>query len=591
MSAAGRRRAPVRRALSDRSVLLLGLVVVAVVIYAVRLVQLQAVDASALAGAALENRLETRPVPAQRGDLLDRHGVVLATSVERVTVTADQQLVAEYEDPDDPRRAGPRAAAARLSPLLGVDPATLTATLTGDKNFVVVAKDVDLATWKKVDALDVTGIFYESSPARDYPAGEVGAPVLGFVGAEGAGLAGVELAAEGHLHGTDGWQQYERSGSSGMGEIPGGAALDSPPVDGDDITLTIDRDLQWRAEQALQEAMAASGAASATAVVLDVRTGEILALAAVPGFDPRDPGAVVAEQRGNSAVSDVFEPGSTSKVVTMAAVLEDGIAEPTTQYVVDDRIERGGHVFKDSHPHPRQQLTLAGILAESSNTGTVAASEAMEPQRLHDWLARFGFGARTAVELPGESPGLLPPADSWSGTQRYTVTFGQGISVTALQMAAVYQTIANGGVRIEPRVVAGRTDAHGRWIPQSTPGRHRVISADTATTMTRILESVVDDGTGTSAAVPGYRVAGKTGTAQRYDEACGGYCGYTASFAGYAPAEDPRVVVSVAVQDPVTGIYGGTTAAPVFSTIMSAALASMAVPASTSSAEPFPLTW
>lgn len=575
-----------------RLLFLLGGTLVIVSLYAGRLVQLQAVDASALAESALDNRLVQRTVPAQRGDVLDRDGAVLATSAERVTVTADQQLVAMYADPDDPRRAGPRAAAARLAPVLGVDVAQLADILTGDSRFVVVARDVDPETWRQVSELRVTGLFSEASSARDYPAGEVGAGVIGFVGSDGTGLAGIELAHDDSLTGTDGWLRYERSGDRDYREIPGGAAAAQPPQDGDDLVLTIDRDLQWQAEQAVTDAVTRSGARSGTAVVLDARTGEVLAMAASPGFDPRDVSGVTAERLGNSAVSEVFEPGSTSKVLTMAAVLEDGLGVPTTPFTVPDRIERAGRTFKDSHSHPTLQLTLAGVLTDSSNTGTIMASDDMSAERLQHWFERFGLGRTTGIGLPGESGGLLPPAGSWSSSQRYTVVFGQGLSVTALQMASVYQTLANDGIRVEPTVVAGRRTDTGAVVPASAARSDQVVSPETAATLTRMLESVVTDGgTGEAAAVPGYRVAGKTGTAQRYDEACGGYCGYTASFAGYAPAEDPRVVVSVAVQDPTRGIYGGTTAAPVFAEIMRAALAEEHVPQSTTAPQPYPLTW
>jgi cell division protein FtsI (penicillin-binding protein 3) len=581
------------RPTTARLSVLLGGALAVVALYSGRLVQLQAVDASALADRALDNRLVQRTVPAARGDILDRDGAVLATSLERVTVTADQLLVASYVDPTDPRRAGPRAAAAQVAPILGLDVAEVAATLTGNSRYVVVARDVDPQTWRVIADRRITGLFREAATSRDYPAGEVGAAVIGFVGSDGGGLGGVESGQDPVLTGEDGWVRYERSGETrGYREIPGGAAAHSPPVDGDDLVLTVDRDLQWQTERALTEAVARSGARSGTAVVLDSRTGDVLSLASVPGFDPADVADLPAERLGNPTISEVFEPGSTSKVITMAAVLEDGIADPLTPFTVPDRVERGGSTFKDSHPHETLQLTLTGILAESSNTGTIMASDPMSAQRLQHWFERFGLGSTTGVGLPGESGGLLPPADQWSGSQRYTVTFGQGLSLTALQMASVYQTIANDGVRVPPGIVRGRTTPEGRWIAAPARQAVQVVSADTAITLRRMMESVVDEGgTGEAAAVPGFRVAGKTGTAQRYDEACGGYCGYTASFAGVAPAEDPRIVVSVAIQEPTRGIYGGTTAAPAFAAIMQAALAEEHVPHSTASPQPFPLTW
>jgi cell division protein FtsI (penicillin-binding protein 3) len=269
------------------------------------------------------------------------------------------------------------------------------------------------------------------------------------------------------------------------------------------------------------------------------------------------------------------------------------VVAPTTPFEVADTIVRGGSRFKDSHPHPVQRLTVAGVLAESSNVGTILTGEALSNEQLHAWFRQFGYGRPSGLGLPGESPGMLAEPASWSGSQRYTVMFGQGVSVNAVQIASVFQTVANDGVRVEPSVVVGTRDGDGTLSPRPTGQAERILTAETAATVRSMLESAVsgENGTGENAVVPGYRVAGKTGTAQRYSEACGGYCGYTASFIGYAPAEAPEIVVAVIVQDPRTAIFGGSTAAPVFQKIMSAALAAEGVPASAVVHEPFPLTW
>lgn len=562
-------------------------------LYAGRLFEIQALDASALASSALDERLRNNTVLAERGEILDRDGDVLASTAGMRDITVDQRLVATYQDPDDPRRAGPRAAADRLAPVIGMDVETVAQALTGDAPFGFVARDISPEVWRKVVDLRVVGIFSVETSRRTYPAGSVAAGIVGHVDAEGIGAGGLERAMQETLAGEDGWSRFEVSGESRAARpIPGGAAEELAPVDGQDVQLTIDRDLQWQAESAAAEAVAQSGAQSASVVVQDVRTGELLALATVPSFDPNDPGAANPADLGNRAVSEVFEPGSTSKVITIAAALEEGVVEPGTQFSVADSIERGGTTFGDSHPHPVQQLTVAGILAESSNVGTILAAEQMDNDTLHAWFRAFGYGERTGIELPGETPGLLAAPEDWSGSQRYTVMFGQGVSVNALQVSSVFQTIANDGVSIAPTVVTGTRSADGRLLPEPTGRAERVLSEETATTMQSILESAVGEGgTGGNAVVDGYRVAGKTGTAQRYDDTCGGYCGYTASFAGFAPADDPSVVVSVSVQDPVRGYYGGTTAAPVFQKVMSAALASQAVPASGQVHTPLPLTW
>jgi cell division protein FtsI (penicillin-binding protein 3) len=563
-------------------------------LYAGKLFQIQALESTALAQDALDQRLRTSPLLAHRGDVVDRDGQVIAATVERRHVTVDQTLVATYVDPEDPRRAGPRAAAARLAPVLGMDVGTLTDRLDGDKRFAYVVKDIEPEVWRQVAELRIVGLFSEQASRRTYPSGPVAAGVVGFVGEDGAGLGGLEMSLDDMLKGEDGYLRYEVSGESRSARpIPGGATEEKEPVDGADVVLSLDRDLQWMAEDALADAVRTSGAESATAVAMRVDTGELLVLANAPGFDPNDPAAADAADRGNRAVTEVFEPGSTSKVITVAAALEEGVVAPTTGFEVADTIVRGGTRFKDSHSHPVQRLTTAGVLAESSNVGTILAGEPLSNEQLHAWFDAFGYGRPTGLGLPGESPGLLADPADWSGSQRYTVMFGQGVSVNSVQIASVFQTIANGGVRVEPSVVVGTRDGDGTLTPRPTGRAEQVLTPETAATVTSMLESAVagETGTGANAVVPGYRVAGKTGTAQRYDEACGGYCGYTASFVGFAPAEDPEIVVAVMVQDPTRGIFGGTTAAPVFQKIMSASLAAEGVPASTRPEQPFPLTW
>jgi cell division protein FtsI (penicillin-binding protein 3) len=302
-------------------------------------------------------------------------------------------------------------------------------------------------------------------------------------------------------------------------------------------------------------------------------------MAATPTFDPADPGAVPAKDRGNPAVSDVFEPGSTNKVITMAAAVDAGVLTPQSPIVVPPTLTRGGTVFHDAETHGEENLTLAGVLAVSSNIGTILASEKVGTTRLYDYLRAFGLGQRTGIGFPGESKGLLSDPSTWSASQRYTIPFGQGISVTALQVASVYATIANGGVRVTPTLVKGIETDDGGFAPATTMTRTRVVSESTATQVEHMLEAVTtDEGTAPKAAITGYRVAGKTGTAQRVDPTCGCYRGYTASFVGFAPADDPKLVVLVVLDNPIRGHYGGTVAAPVFKDVMSFALETEKIP-------------
>jgi cell division protein FtsI (penicillin-binding protein 3) len=347
------------------------------------------------------------------------------------------------------------------------------------------------------------------------------------------------------------------------------------------VQLTIDRDIQWRAQQAIAEQVRKTRARSGSVIVMDPRTGHILAMATAPTFDPAAPAKARDEDLLNRAVTEVFEPGSTNKVITAAGVMEEAGVRPETEFVVPWRMQRNGRVFHDSHSHGVQRLTFGGVLATSSNVGTILAGERISKEQLHKYLRAFGFGQPTGLRFPGESDGLLPAPQRWYGAQRYTIAFGQGVSVTALQMASVYATIANRGVRVPPMLVAGTTDDRGTVTPITGRPHQRVISERTAAELSRMLEGVTsEEGTAPAAKVPGYRVAGKTGTAERPNPQCNCYRGggYTASFAGYAPADAPRLVAQVVLQDPKRGHYGGEVAAPVFKDVMSYALQSRKIP-------------
>ncbi len=559
-------------------------VCIALSLFAVQLLRLQALDASAMAQQALGSRLTTVPVNAARGQIVDREGVVLATSLDRFNVTVDQKTIAKYSrlqrDPATGRTdrvvLGVENAAQALAPVLRMKVADVRAALQGTRRFAYVKKGLTPQEWRQVDALQIPGIYPERTSQRAYPAGGVGASVVGFVGKDGTPLAGLELKLDKLLQGTDGSITYERDPAGRR--IPTGAIQRKPAVPGATVRLTIDRDLQWKAEQAIEAKVKESGALSGTVVVM-AKDGRVLALANAPTFDPNVPSKAKPANLSNRALSEVYEPGSTSKVMTAAAALEEGAVTPMTPFSVPDQIRRAGKTFNDAESHPVERLTFAGVLAKSSNVGTIMAGERLPPSTMYSYLTRFGIGQPSGLGFPGESRGILAQPQDWSGSQRYTVLFGQGVSLTSLQAAGVFQTIANDGVRVEPQLVAGTVRADGTLTVSPAGRRVRVVSDRTAETLRRMLEGVVSkDGTAPQAMIPGYRVAGKTGTAQRYDPGCGCYRGYTGSFIGMAPADDPQLVVAVALQRPLRGYYGGTVAAPVFKDVMTYALQKLQIP-------------
>ena len=564
-----------------------------------RLVQVQGLDASALAAEALGNRLLEVRVPAVRGDITDASGVVLAGTVERRDVTVDQRVVGEYrKEVDGPTQAGDAptvrqvgvAGAARdLAPLLGMSVGEVREKLTGDRRFAYVKRGVTPQVWRQISDLAIPGVLSEVSAERVYPAGAVAGNLLGFLGSDGTPLAGLEMTRDEVLSGTDGMRRYEQARRGQR--IPTDKASDVEPVPGGDVRLTLDRDLQWYAQQVVGEQVAEAGAEWGSVVVLEVGTGRILALAEAPSVDPNDPGSVPAEDRGTRALRDVIEPGSTAKVITAAAAIEEGIVSPEDRFEIPyTYTTENGQTFRDSSPHELERLTFAGVLGKSSNTGTVMVGEQMSRQKRYEYLRAFGMGEPTGLGFPGETRGILHPYEQWDGRTEYAVLFGQGFSVNMLHSAQVFATIANDGVRVAPRLVDGTVDPDGTYHREPPPETRRVVSPQTAAAVRSMLEgAVAEGGTGGNAAVPGYRVAGKTGTAQAPLD--GRYSGYTSSFIGMAPAEDPQLVVAVTLQRPVNGHYGGTVAAPVFADVMAYALQLKRVPTSGEEPDLVPLTW
>ncbi|RSS52056.1 penicillin-binding protein 2 [Streptomyces sp. WAC01280] len=570
----------------------LGLTLV-MLVFVVRLLQVQAVDASAYAAKADRYRFQDHTLSAERGEITDRNGIALAASVDAYDITADPKL---FTPEESKLSDAPEQAAALLAPILDKDPAELAKKLRTPKSrYTLLARKQTPQVWNQIKDLKkvygeksratggtgvnlLGGVLSEPSTKRVYPNGELAAGILGYVNAEGKGAGGVESMLDPELAGKDGKIRFTESGGR---QVPTAGSQGTPAVPGSDIELTIDRDIQWAAQQAITEQVKKSKADRGYVVVQDTRTGEVLAMANAPGFDPNDLSAANAASMGNAALQDAYEPGSTSKVMSMAAVLEEGKATPGTHVTVPNRLHRGDRLFQDDVDHKTWYLTLNGVLAKSSNIGTILATgrlgdtQAEANRVLHSYLRKFGIGSPTGLDYPGETPGILAKPEDWSTSQQYTIPFGQGLSVSAMQAASVYSTIANGGVRVEPTLVRGTKGPDGRFSPAPAPEESRVVSEETADTLAKMLESVVDDreGTGNRAAIPGYRVAGKTGTANRVDPELGRYKGYTASFAGFAPADNPQVTVYCAIQNPTKGSYfGGQICGPIYKKVMEFAL-------------------
>ncbi|MGW3171116.1 peptidoglycan D,D-transpeptidase FtsI family protein [Streptomyces sp. NPDC001153] len=568
--------------------------------FVVRLLQVQAVDAGAYAAQAEQNRYVVHTLAADRGGITDRNGVALAISEDAYDITADPTMFSRQQLKIGD---GPEQAAALLAPILGQSQADLVRKLRPrnmNSRYARLATRQTPQVWKQIKDLKsalakkaekdgntvnvLAGVFADPSSQRVYPNGDLAAAILGWVNADGQGGGGIEQELNKQLTGKDGKIRYAQSGGR---EVPTAGSTETPAVPGSDVELTIDRDIQWAAQNAITEQVAKSRADRGYVVVQDTRTGQILAMANSPGFDPNDLSKADGEALGNAALQDAYEPGSTAKLMSMAAVLQENAATPLTHVVVPNRLHRGDRLFQDDVDHDTWYLTLNGVLAKSSNIGTILATGQLgrtqsEADRvLYSYLRKFGIGSYTGLGFPGETPGILAPYQKWSTSQQYTIPFGQGFSINAVQAASVYSTIANGGVRIEPTLVRGTKGPDGRFTPAHKPRQTRVVSEKTARALAQMLESVVDDeqGTGIKARIPGYNVAGKTGTANRVDPATGRYRGYTSSFAGFAPADNPRITVYCAIQNATSGSYfGGQICGPIYKQVMEFALKTLQVP-------------
>jgi cell division protein FtsI (penicillin-binding protein 3) len=565
---------------------------VALALLSLQLFRVQIIEAGNYKLRAVDEMETTRVVQAPRGDITDINGVAFARSVSAISIVVDQTQI------NNPART-----AAFVAPIIGLSVEDVQASITGTRKYSMVLKNGRPALWSKLstamenynESLEskdlgerIIGFFPERSYIREYPSGQLISSLVGFVRADGVGATGLESSMNSLISGSAGRYSYARANGA---EIPGSQNEIIAPKPGTSIRLTIDRDVQWVAAKAIAEAVKSTGAVNGTVIVMDPRTGAIIAHATAPTFNPNNTKGVTLDLMRNPSVQDVYEPGSTGKVMTMAAALEEKTVTPTTVFTVPYGLYRAGKTFHDHEKHPTQHLTTTGILAVSSNTGSIKVGETLGSAKLYDYLTKFGIGSKTGSGLPGESAGILHPVKSWSGTTAPTVAFGHGYSVTAMQATSVFATIANGGVRVSPTVIAGTSDAAGHFTPASNRSSVRVIGEDTAAKLRIMMESVVSSkGTAPSAAIPGYRVAGKTGTAQRVDPLTGKYSGYTASFIGFAPADSPRYVINVTLQRPRNGHYGGALCGPVFKKVMTFVLQSEHVAPTGTTVQPVALT-
>ena len=539
-----------------------------------RLTALQVRDASAYQNLAFEQRVRTIPLPARRGAILDRNRQELSLSLEARDVYADPTLIKH-----------PYAAAHRVAQLIDVPERELVHDFREKTRFVYLARQIDMDAANRVEALGLPGIGLLESTRRYYPNGSTASQVVGFVGVDqdpetGApvshGLDGLELQYDKQLAGSPGERVVEIDPSGHL--IPQGVNRDQPPVEGDNLVTTIDTDIQYQAQNALLEAVYKNHAVGGSVIVMDPHTGDVLAMASYPWFDPNNFQDYSEDSWRNRSITDVYELGSVNKVITASAAIEEHLVPLDEQFYVPDSFKVSVKVFHDAERHKPKMMTIGDIIARSSNVGTIRIAARLGMDRMAEYLAKFGLGQPTGIGFPGEVEGILPPEANWYGTSMGTIPVGQGVAVTPIQMISVYNTIANGGVWVRPRLVRGLIEPDGTYLPKPVDPGRRVVSDLTAKTITRILAYAVDAGTGHRAQIPGYWVAGKTGTAQKPSPS-GGYLPhkYVASFIGFLPASNPKVVIAAILDEPTTE-FGGVAAAPLFKNVGRYAIARLRIP-------------
>ncbi len=563
---AGRKGSGTRQP-KDRHSLMFLLLLGGLTIIAGRLVYLQLIAAPEFAEKAYAQRTRDIELAPRRGSILDREGEPLAVSTEARTIYASPRLI---EDPTSTAEA--------VAGVLGGDVADYAERLGRDSGFVYIARKVQMERADAIENLKLTGIGLSKDSRRTYPGGELAAQVLGFVGVDDAGLGGLESYYDELLAGTPGSMLAERDR---LGRpMPGGVMYMEEPVHGSDIVVSIDRDIQYAAQLELQKAVEKWSAASGSIVVMDPNTGEILAMASVPGFNPNRYAEAEAASQRNRAVTDVYEPGSTLKSITAASVIDAGLFDSNDTFVLPPTLKVGNRTIKESQPRSEVEWSLAQIVGNSSNVGTVMLGQALGETPLYDYLMGFGFTSRTGIDFPGEVAGYMPAVKDWSATSIANIPFGQGISTTPLQIARATAVIANGGELVTPHFLLSVPDQPDVKILHP---RTRIISEEAAAETRDVLKVAITEGTGSAAAVAGYEVAGKTGTAQKARTDGRGYEAgkYIGSFAGFLPADDPRILVLVVIDEPKGAVYGGVVAAPVFAEVARFAVSHLRIPPTT----------
>ena len=550
-------------ALVERRIgLLFAAFLVLLVLAGARALWLGGVRSGSLANAATSQQVSSSKLPAERGSIVDRKGNPLAVSEPASDVSATPYLVKD-----------PVKAAERLAPVLGQTPEALVQKLARkDTGFVFLARNLPAAQAARVQKLNLTGIDLEPGHLRFYPREFLAAQLLGSVGTDGRGLSGIEYERNKTLTGTDGERRLVKDALGQSINV-----RDTKPAHpGNRIELTIDAAIQDEVERVLSKVGQAYRPKGATAIVMDPRDSEVLAMANWPRIDANDPGAAPAYAAQNRAVGATYEPGSTFKAVTVAGALEENVVKPDSKFVLPPQIQVADRTIGESHARGTEELSTAQILAQSSNVGAITIGLREGKQRFDKWVRRFGFGQPTGVDLPGEERGIVLPVDKYSGSSMGNLPIGQGIAVTPMQMAQAYAAIANGGILRKPQVV--RRIA-GERVP--TPKGRRIVSTKTALQLRTMLEGAfAPGGTASEVSIPGYKLAGKTGTANKIDPKTGEYSqsAYVASFIGFAPALHPRLLIAVMVDEPHGAIYGGTVAAPAFGQIASFALPYLRIP-------------
>jgi cell division protein FtsI (penicillin-binding protein 3) len=594
---------------ASRQTLVRVVLVVALVVFAGRLVQLQVLEAPALAAKGQNQRMVKTVQPAERGQIIAADGTVLASDVARYEIQANPKVIAAEDESGKAKGPGAAKLAEQLAPRLGLDQAE-TADKLADTGvtWVPLVKHATQDQWDKVSELIASytakgidpGIYGSKHYVRLYPAGTLAGNLVGYQyeteESDGTKLyTGLEQVLSDKLAGKAGSTETEVGGN--QQPIPGGKVIADPAEKGCDATLTINSALQFEAQQLIQAQVEKTKARAGMVIAIDIPTGEILILADSDPTSPAEPSGQTTDYQNSRALENVFEPGSTGKVVTMAMLLEEGFARPDDRYTVPYEVTLGGQSFHDSSPHGTEQLTLAGVLAKSSNVGTLLAAQATPDQLRYDYLKKFGFGERTGVEFTEleatgrvHKPGDAPGADGayWDGRTAYNVLFGQGLTVNALQATEVFATIGNGGIHQTPHLVKGWTCPGGGFEAVVPSAGERVVSQETADQLVTMMEQAVGAGTGQSAQVEGYRTAGKTGTSQMFED---GDQIMVGSFAGVLPAEAPRIAVGVFIIAPAADYYGAIVAGPVFKEVAASAVDHLGVAPSTTEPSVMPLVW